>query len=391
MIEYIAKIRVGSKIEEIVVLSENIEGAKASAGRQGRLVSIRKNSGLSTLFSRGMSSAERIVFLSRLSTMVRSRLGMGESLKVMKSAFKGPIARVSNELYKRVESGADFGDALVSMRRDFPENVSALIRSGMKSGDIATALEDAAAFEAEMDAVRRDSSQGVMAAVFHFLMSAGVIIGTSVFLGPYVMESDLIKAAGSSVDVDWIFTTADVIGVMMGLITLLFIGLLVLAFIVKPLAPAFADRVILKIPVYRDLVLAQKNYTVFYGMGLLVKAGVRMEETLKLCYESAPAGEVAEDLKRAYGAVKKGESWPLAMRNLHPTDRAALGVSQDREQIAISLSSVAQQYKKTYAQRVQQVVPIMKTIAALFMTIGGALIFGMIILPMLQMTQGILQ
>ncbi len=158
MIEYIAKIRVGSKIEEIVVLSENIEGAKASAGRQGRLVSIRKNSGLSTLFSRGMSSAERIVFLSRLSTMVRSRLGMGESLKVMKSAFKGPIARVSNELYKRVESGADFGDALVSMRRDFPENVSALIRSGMKSGDIATALEDAATFEAEMDAVRRDSS-----------------------------------------------------------------------------------------------------------------------------------------------------------------------------------------------------------------------------------------
>ena len=389
MIEYIAKIRVGSKLEEVVVLAETLPEAKASASRQGRVVSIRKNSGLSTLFSRGMNSAERIVFLSRLSTMVKSRLGMGESLKVMKSAFNGPIARVSNELYKRVDSGADFGDAVVSMRKDFPDTLSALIRSGIKGGDIGTALEDASEFEIEMEAVKRDSSKGLASAVFSFLLSAFIIIGTSMFLGPYVMESDLIRAAGN-VDIDWVFLTADIVALMMGIVTLICLFLLVLAYIIKPLSPSFADRLILKIPVYRDLILSQNNYTVFYGMSLLVKSGVRMEETLKLSYDSAPKGEIADDLKRAYNAVKKGESWPLAMRNLHPTDIAALSVSQDRDQIAISLSSVAKQYKKAYSQRVQQVVPIMQTISALFMTIGGGLIFAMIILPMLMMTDGLL-
>jgi general secretion pathway protein F len=78
------------------------------------------------------------------------------------------------------------------------------------------------------------------------------------------------------------------------------------------------------------------------------------------------------------------------MRHLHPTDRAALSTSQDREQVSDSIDAVANQYKESYSSRVQQVVPALKMISALFMTIGGALIFGMIILPMLQMTKGIL-
>jgi general secretion pathway protein F len=223
-----------------------------------------------------------------------------------------------------------------------------------------------------------------------FLIAAFIIIGSSFFLAPYVMESDLIQAAGDAVDVDWVFVTADVVAYLMLVVTVAFLFLLILAYVVKPLAPSFADKLILRIPIYRDLVLAQGHYTVFYGMGLLVRSGVRMEDTLRLAKESAPPGEVAEDMSRALHAVRHGKPWPQAMHHLHPTDRAALSTSQDREQVSDSIDAVANQYKENYTQRVQQVVPVLQMISALFMTIGGALIFGMIILPMLQMTKGVL-
>lgn len=390
MADFMAKVRLGNKLEEIRIIADNIDEAKSLASKQGRVISVRKLRGLSSLFARGMNGDERIIFLRRLSTMVRSRIGMGDSLKIMRSAFKGPIARVSDELFKRVEAGADFGDALVNMRKDFPETTSALIRSGIRGGDIYTALNDAATFESEMDRIKRESSKGMMSALGSFFISALIIIGTSFYLGPYVMESDLIRAAGDEVDIDWVFTTADVVSYMMLVVVIGFIGLMVLSHIIKPAFPAFADRIILRIPVYRDLILSQNNYTVFYGMGLLAKSGVRMEDTLRLSFEAAPPGEVAEDLKRALHAVRAGQAWPPAMRHLHPTDRAALSTSQDREQVAQSLDAVALQYKESYTRRIQQVVPIMQMISALFMSIGGGLIFGMIILPMLMMTRGIL-
>lgn len=390
MAEYLAKVKVGNKLKEVSVLAENQPEAMSMAKRHGRVITLKRTARFASLFDRGMSSAERIIFLRRLSTMVRSRVGMGESLKIMRIAFKGPVARVADELLKQVESGSDFGDALMTMRKDFPKTTAALIRSGIKGGDLHSALEDAARFESEMDRIRRDSSRGIWSAVGSFMLAALTIIGTSFFLGPYVMESDLIRAAGDSVDVGWVFTLADVVAYLMLFVTMAFVALLALGYVIKPIFPSFADRVILKIPVYRDLVLAQNHYTVFYGMALLVKSGVRMEDTLRLSQETAPAGEVAEDLRRALYAVRHGQSWPLAMKHLHPTDRAALGTSQDREQVGESLDAVALQYKEAYSQRVQQVVPILQMMSALFMTIGGGLIFGMVILPMLQMTKGIL-
>jgi general secretion pathway protein F len=390
MAEYVAKVKSNKKVEQVRVMAASMEEARRIAGGQGAIVSIKRTSRISGLFSRGMNSAERIIFLRRLATMVRSRLGMGESLKIMRSAFKGPVARVADELYKQVEAGSDFGDALVNMPKDFPETTAALIRSGMRGGDIYTALEDAATFEKEMDRIRRESSRGIMSAVGSFLLAAVVVLATSMYLGPYVMESDLIKSAGDAVDVDWIFTAADIISYFMLAITVVFMVLLFLAYVVKPLFPAFADRLILKIPVYRDLLLSQSHYTVFYGMALLVKSGVRMEDTLRLSHEAAPPGEVAEDLNRGLNAVRHGQSWPMAMKHLHPTDRAALSTSQDREQVGQSLDAVAVQYREAYAQRVQQVVPVLQMTSALFMSLGGALIFGMVIMPMLQMTKGVL-
>jgi len=115
---------------------------------------------------------------------------------------------------------------------------------------------------------------------------------------------------------------------------------------------------------------------------------VPMEAALKLSYEGAPKGAMQEDLKRAHTNVKVGKPWAQAMSTLHPTDKAALMSSQDRAQIAKSLNNVAIQYRSLYAQRIAILSPLLQGVSMIFLIASGAVLFGLTVMPILQMSSG---
>lgn len=391
MAEYIAQLKVGNELRDIRIVAPSHNEALSLSRQQGRVITLRRTALLSSLIAPGMKPNERIIFLRRLSTMTRSKVGIGAALRIMRDTFSGAVSRVSEEILRGIESDKDFGSVVASMPRDWPKPTAALIRSGMRGGDMQRALDDAALFEKEMQSINQASSSGLLTAIGSFLVAAITIIGSVFYVGPFVMQTGIIRAAGDSVDVAWVFTLADLVAYALIGITAALLGLIILAFIGRKIAPRPADRLILKIPVYRDLVLSMTHYTIFYGMSLLVKSGVRMEETLQMTQEAAPPGEMAEDLRRAVELVRSGVPWANALQTIHPTDRAALSSSHDREQVAESLDAVAQSFKMTHTERVQQVVPALKMLAALFMALGGALVFGMVMLPSMQASSGFMQ
>lgn len=390
MPEYKANIIVKGNLRQTVIIADDEVTARRQAKRQGRVVRLKKRNPLLQFFEPRMRPDERIVFLQRLGMMIRSRLGMSDALKVMRSAFSGSVRRVADELLRRVEQGADFGEAVFKMSKDFPNTTAALINSGIQGGNLPQALDNAASFELEMDEIRRSSSRGMAGALFTFFTAAALTIGTAFFVGPWMLDSQLMQQGGDAIDVDWAYYTAYVLASLMIVMVVGVGGLLSLTYLVKPVAPGFSDRIVLKIPIYRDLVLAKNNYTVLHGLGLLIESGVRMEDALRLAAESAPRGEVRADLERAYRAIRTGSPWASVMNTLHPTDIAALSTAQNKEQIANAFQAVAGQFRKTYVQRVQEVVPGMQLLSALFMSIAGGLLFALIILPMLQLTQALI-
>ena len=162
--------------------------------------------------------------------------------------------------------------------------------------------------------------------------------------------------------------------------------------ILRPIVPSAVDRIILKIPFYRDLILAKQNYIVFFGLGILLNAGLRLEECLRLSRDNSPRGELRDDLERARAVIVKGSSkpWPYVMTTLHPTDKAALATAQDRSQIATTIAELALQYRNLYRQRIAVFVPVAQVLAAVFLSLAGVVLFGVAIVPLLQMTSGIL-
>lgn len=363
--------------------ANSMEEVKRFARSHGRVISIKK--GPSGKFEFPMEMADRQVLLHRMSAMLASKVGTGTALSLMEEHFSGTIGKVSGRLLKQVENGADLGQAMETIGdKHFPPNVVALVQAGFRGGDSANALKNAAEFEAEMDSIKRGSMGEIWGGVMGFLAAAGMTFGTTRYMAPLMNESDLMKTAAENKNP--VFDILAVISeISMGLITILFLALFLLATLGRGISASKADKIIAKIPFYKDLVLARNNYTTLYSLSLLFKSGVEMQVALRLSGEGAPKGAMKDDLLAAADAVKKGNPWAKEMSSLHPTDRAALSQAMDKEGILASLEAFSLQYRQLYASRISTLAPMIKGIAALFLIMSGALLFGLTIMPILQL------
>ncbi|MCC5610902.1 type II secretion system F family protein [Nostoc sp. CHAB 5834] len=311
----------------------------------------------------------------------------------MRDTFTGRIQEVSGRLLSYVESGSDLAAAFENVGRpDFPEATVALVKAGARSGESWRAIKDAAEFEYQLHNIKKGASKGLITGIGSFIGAGAMTVVSTLYIGPKIMESDLIKAANKSgaVNIDWINNVAYFTGYSMGFLMFIGVAFWLLASVGRRVMPVKADKLILKVPFYKDLVLSRNNFIVLYGLALLIKSGVRTEEALRLSSESAPRGALRSDLLHAMEAVKTGRPWPKVMQTFHPTDKAALMSASDREQVAHTLDTLANQYRELYAQRLAAFVPIVNLVAALFMSIAGGLLFGQSIMPMLMATEGLM-
>lgn len=359
--------------------------------RAGKVVTVRKRASFD--LNQGLTPGDRQIFFNRLSAMLSSRVGTSDALQLLRDTFPGRISEVSGRLLNYVQAGMDLPEAFDRIGNpDFPVATVALIRAGSRSGETHRAIKEAADFEYQLHLIKQGASKGLWGAISGFVIAYLLTIGSHYYAGPKIMASPLMASAAKkgAIDIGWINTSAEVLIYLMTAIAAVGLFMYGLATVGRLILPTLSDKLILKIPYYKDLVLSRNNFIVLFGLSLLIKSGVRVEEALKLSGEGAPRGALRNDLIAAYTSVTKGRPWPVAMKTLHPTDKAALSCATDREQIAQTLGTLATQYRELYGQRLATLAPALGLVSALFLSFSGAIVFGQAILPMLMSTKGLL-
>mgnify|MGYP001232427606 CR=1 FL=1 len=384
-VKFIDATNVSRAIE--VVANDNKE-AERIARKKGRVVSVKRKVGLD--LTPGMSAADRYTFMVRLSTMLGSKVGLSESLKIIAQTFSGAIRKCSAGMLARVEAGADLAGAMEGDRKNFPSTTTALVRAGQATGNSWKSLREAAEFEHRLLTLRKASMKEVWQAMGAFIIAGALMIATTEYFSPMVMGNSMFKNS-NHVDVGWIETVGNWLTVTMIVMLVIGGGFFLLGSVGRQIVPDAADRLILKIPYYRDLILSRNNYVTFYKLGLLITSGVRVEEALRLTEDTCPRGALKSDLQRAVRAVQRGRggAWAADMQTIHATDKAALMSSSDREDVARTLNILGEQYQALYIQRVNSFGPALNLVAALFMSLASAVLFGLTILPMLQLSAGL--
>lgn len=392
MKSFIVKIDKNRKIIEKTVSAKNKSEATRMARKFGKVVSVTSAS--SGLFNIPMDQADRQIFLQRLSAMLASKVGTGEALTLMEATFSGPIKKVSKDMLDYVENGDGIGTAMEKVGApNFTAQIVALVKAGERGGNTAQALRNAADFEMEMSQIRRGAGAALWGGIGGILSALGILCGTKYYFAPQILENDFMSrfmdTIGPSVEKFMLLTNVSIIALGIVISFMMVIGFV--SSLGKLVAPVGADKFITKIPIVKDLVLARNNYTALFGMSMLVNSGVSMEQALSISASATKKGQMRDDFESAHRAVRSGNPWAMAMKGLHPTDKAALSTSQDRDQIAKSLNAIADQYKAIFASRIAMTAPVLQGIAGIFLLLSAASLFGLTIMPMLQISASGLQ
>jgi len=381
------RVRVGSEVSEITVVGQTESEARKAAGRIGNVISLERSK--KSAFNIGMSRSERFIFLMRMSTMISSKFPVSEALRLMISSFSGKIRDAARNALPQVERGVPLGDALARDVKNFPGSVGLLIKTGSAGGNTGKALKDAAEFERLIGEASKGATMAILRSFAYMFVALALLLVNQYKVVPDMFNSPIMKMAK---DAD--FTFWKEIGIyfiwLQGGIIVFLVLLVLLATLGRRMAPDKVDALILKIPIMRDIVISQDNFIGLYRMSLLVETGVPMNETLLSCYESTRPGALKEDFKRAYAGLKKGDKWAKYMKTLHPTDRAALTLMPDNDELAKNLNLMAEQSKALYLERLKIVSPVMDIISALMMSIAGFIILIVTTIPQLQLVSEIM-
>lgn len=369
--------------KSVLIEAANAKEAEKLALKQGRVTSVSRKYGLD--LAKGMTGADRYTWMVRMSTLIASKVGTAESLRLMATSFSGPIKKSSHAMLERIESGMDMPTAMAQDRKNFPPTTTALVKAGTASGETWKALRDAAEFEYKMANAHKGSMKQIWAAIGSFLTAGVLMIGTTEYFGPMVMDNPMFADA-QGVDIEWARLAGDICSYTMIALMAVFGVFFWFGTAGRQIIPDLADKLILRVPYYKDLILSRNNHVTLYKLSLLIASGVRIEEALNLTEQSSPRGALKADLNRALRAVRNGKPWATAMDTLHDTDKAALSTSTDRADIARTLDILATQYSDLYIQRISTFAPALSMVAAVFMTLAGGILFAQTILPMLQLS-----
>ena len=383
-----ARVKKGRDIVTVTVVGDNMAEARRAAARAGSVISVQKTR--RQRLKMGMDRNERYVFLMRMATMLGSRIPVSEALRLMIESFTGRIREAARNALPHVERGVQLGDALADDARNFPGSVGLLIRTGSAAGDTAKALREAAEFERMIGEASKGAMMSILQSFLYQFGALGLLLVNQYVVVPKMFDSPIMKMAPDADYSLWenigfyfLIVQSALIAFLMFLVGLATVG--------RRIAPDKIDNLILHIPLLRDVVISQDNFIGLYRLALLINAGVPMNEAIHSCYESARPGALREDFKRALAAIRRGEKWPKYMTTLHTTDRAALLLMPDREEMANNLNFIAEQSKAMYLQRLKVISPVMNLTSAVMMSIAGFIILVVTTIPQLQLVSEVMK
>lgn len=385
--------------------ADNLAQARAKLREQGLFpISIEEKQGSDDILKplndwlaqfQKVKLKEMVIFTRQFATMINSGVALLRALNIM-------VDQASSDVFKRVlgdvRDGVEEGRSLSESMADHPKVFSKLYVSMVSAGEIGGVLDevlDRLAFFLENNArligqlksaMTYPVVVGVIASlIFVFLLYFVIPIFKEMFdsMGVDLPAFTLMLINMSNIIRDtWYLVLGGTIGSIYGLIT----------FIKTPFGRSWFDNVMLKAPIFGNIIrkVAVARFT--RTLGTLLRSGVPLMTALEITEDTAGNVHIAGGIAKVREAVSEGEGMtkPLEQTNLFPPMvTQMISIGEESGNIDAMLSKVAD----FYDEEVEQAVKALTSLLEPLMMVGiggmvGSIIIGMY-LPMFSVISAI--
>jgi type IV pilus assembly protein PilC len=338
-----------------------------------------------------VKTEDLILFNVQLANMIAAGLSLLTSLRTLtKQVENRKFREVIQDVYRSIEAGGTFSDALAKHPKIFTPLMIHMIHAGEVSGTLDKVLDRLAIF-AEHQADLEERIKGAMVyPIILVIVGFSVIMFLSIFLIPMFvdvflkagitlpMPTKIVFAFSQIVKKYWYVIIAGGIGLMAG----------IKHYVNTPGGSLLFDKYLLKLPVVG--VLARKLAIARFARTLstLTASGVPILECLEIVEKVVGNEIIARVVKRVREGVSEGSKLaePLRISEEFPPDTIQMiAVGEESGSLDIMLTKIADFYDTSVNYSVKKLTTMIEPIFLILVGSAVGFLLASVFLPMFDM------
>jgi type IV pilus assembly protein PilC len=395
--KYLARTEEGKEVKGTIKARDEESVAEMLHEKDLVIVNIKKTfdldvQSLSEINIGGVPLKDKVVFMRQMATMVSAGLPLTRSLEIMEMQAQNPqFRRVISNVKEGVESGQGLADSFRAQEEVFDGITLNLIEAGESSGRLDEILLKLATELEEKKSLGSKLKSALIYPAIILLVIIAVILLLMFVLVPAM--SDIY----SEFDAELPWTTKLLINMSSFMTQYWWAILVVLAVLVIGGKAYFdtkkgkkvADKIILRIPVVKDVVTKTQIAQFTRVMSLLLSSGLSILEALQLTADSLSNSLFRDVILDAKDEVEKGGSLavPISRSQYYPLlVSSMIAVGEETGNLDVVLEKVAQYFKEEVDEATANLSSVLEPIFLILM--GGTIGFiaMAVYMPMFQLS-----
>jgi type IV pilus assembly protein PilC len=366
-----------------------------SVKAKGGLGSIEINLKMPAFLKPGVTTKDLVIFVRQFATMIDSGLPLVQCLDIQSKqapneTFRGQLSAIKEQ----VESGSTFADALKQYPGTFDELFRNMVAAGEVGGILDTILNRLAAYLEKAEKLKRQIKGAMMYPLI--VMIVATIVITLLLLKVVPTFEEMFAEFGQALPAPTEFVInlsrwlqANFIFLAIGISGTIFA---VRSFYKTARGELIIDGIMLKLPVFGDLLIKVAVARFCRTLGTMIASGVPILEALDICARTAGNKVIENAVLNVREAISAGRTIaePLSEAKLFPEMVCQMiSVGEATGALDVMLNKVADFYEEEVDQAVENMTSMMEPLIILFL---GVVIGGLVIamyMPIFSMASGI--
>lgn len=318
---------------------------------------------------------DKVVFSRQFATMINAGIPITQSLAILQQQSTSPILKKAlADITKRVEGGEALSDAMTNHPKIFSDIYINLVKAGEAGGMLDQVL-DRLATQQEKDAELLSKVRGAM--IYPAVITT-VTIGVFVFLMVAIVPNLASIFEGLDTELPWYTQLMLNISKVLTSYGIYIIGAVVAAaifgvrFIRTPGGKRLLDRILLKTPVFGEIIIKVNVARFSRTFSSLMAAGISVIEALNITASALGNTVFQDNLHEVARKVKAGKTVSEPLKNMAvfpPVVSQMMAVGEETGKLDEVLMKLAGFYEKEVDATVSAIASIIEPF--LILALGG--------------------
>ena len=383
--------RAGKIATSIVPQPTSNKPTKAKAPR------INLGQSLSKMLEKRPGVRDKALFSNKMAALIDAGVPIVRSLEMLASQQTQPLfKRALTAICVEVNQGTTLGSAMRRWPMVFDRLMVSMVEAGEAGGVLDETLRRLAKLQEDVAKLQNQIKGALGYPIAVLFIAIAVFLGMTIFIIPQF--ADIFKSLGAElpaftqmlVDLSGFLRSPEY---MLPVIAVIALAIFIFSrYYATPVGRMGVDKVLLRIPLFGDLILKSATAQFCRTYSALSRAGVPILQALEILKQTSGNAAVQEALDRARNDVQEGISLSKSLLNKQIFPDMALSmlaIGEETGEMDAMLSKVADFYEEEVGLSVKNLTAMLEP--AMIVLVGG--IVGAILvamyLPMFSVFQNI--